>query len=88
MVIEDKPTRFSSQLLEIFTSNYSTELGKGRYGSVYKGHFPDGQPLAVEVLHDYRIDKRIEEQFMAEVNTIGRTYHQNLGRLYGFCFKG
>ncbi|KAL4312386.1 hypothetical protein GQ457_01G007840 [Hibiscus cannabinus] len=24
---------------------------------------------------------------MAEVNTIGRTYHRNLVRLYGFCFE-
>ena len=25
---------------------------------------------------------------MAEVNTIGRTYHRNLVRLYGFYFEG
>ncbi|XVF77905.1 hypothetical protein PTKIN_Ptkin14bG0085300 [Pterospermum kingtungense] len=86
-MLEEKPVRFSSQLLEIFTSNYSTKLGQGGYGAVYKGHFPDGQPLAVKVLNSNGIDKRIEEQFMAEVNTIGWTYHRNLLRLYGFCFE-
>ncbi|XVF29389.1 hypothetical protein REPUB_Repub15cG0116800 [Reevesia pubescens] len=86
-MLKEKPARFSSQLLEIFTSNYSTKLGEGGYGAVYKGHFPDGQTLAVKVLNNYGIDKRIEEQFMAEVNTIGRTYHRNLVRLYGFCFE-
>ncbi|XVE52764.1 hypothetical protein DITRI_Ditri02bG0149700 [Diplodiscus trichospermus] len=86
-MLEEKPARFSSQLLEIFTSNYAIKLGEGGYGAVYKGHFPDGQPLAVKVLNSYGIDKRIEEQFMAEFNTIGRTYHRNLVRLYGFCFE-
>jgi len=73
-------------LLQLFTSNYSTKLGEGGYGAVYKGHFPNGQQLAVKVLN-YGIDKRIEGQFMAEVNTIGRTYHRNLVRLFGFCFE-
>ncbi|XVF29387.1 hypothetical protein REPUB_Repub15cG0116600 [Reevesia pubescens] len=86
-MLEEKPARFSSQLLEIFTSNYSTKLGEGGYGAVYKGHFPCGQTLAVKVLNNDGIDKRIEEQFMAEVNTTGRTYHRNLVRLYGFCFE-
>ncbi|KAL4273080.1 hypothetical protein GQ457_13G000830 [Hibiscus cannabinus] len=87
LVLDEKPTRFSAQLLQIFTSNYSTKLGQGGYGTVFKGHFPDGRPIAVKLLDNYGIDKRIEEQFMAEVNTIGRTYHRNLVRLYGFCFE-
>ncbi|KAK8602685.1 hypothetical protein V6N13_084892 [Hibiscus sabdariffa] len=87
LVLNEKPARFSGQLLQIFTSNYSTKLGEGGYGAVFKGHFPDGRPFAVKLLHDNGTGKRIEEQFMAEVNTIGRTYHQNLVRLYGFCFE-
>ncbi|WRX28734.1 Protein kinase domain - like 10 [Theobroma cacao] len=86
-MLQEKPARLSSQVLEIFTSNYSTKLGEGAYGAVYKGHFPNGGQVAVKVLNNQGIDKRIEEQFMAEVNTIGRTYHRNLVRLYGFCFE-
>lgn len=87
-MLDEKPVRFSSQLLEILTLNYSAKLGQGGYGSVYKGHLHDGEPLAVKVLNNNGItDKRMEEQFMAEVNTIGRTYHRNLVRLYGFCFE-
>ncbi|XVF77906.1 hypothetical protein PTKIN_Ptkin14bG0085400 [Pterospermum kingtungense] len=87
-MLETKPVRFSAQLLEIFPSNYSIKLGQGGFGAVYKGHFSDGQALVVKVLNNYgAIDKRIEEQFMAEVNTIGRTYHRNLVRPYGFCFE-
>ena len=41
--------------------------------------------VAVKVLN-YNASNRVAEQFMAEVGTIGRTYHINLVRLYGFCF--
>ncbi|KAE8654137.1 putative S-locus lectin protein kinase family protein [Hibiscus syriacus] len=47
----------------------------------------DGRPIAVKLLNSHSIDKRIEDQFMAKVNTIGRTYHRNLVRLYGFCVE-
>ncbi|XP_022718118.1 rust resistance kinase Lr10-like [Durio zibethinus] len=86
-VLKEKPARYSSQLLEIFTLNYSTKLGEGGYGAVYKGYFPNGHQIAVKVLNNNGLDKRVDEQFMAEVNTIGRTYHRNLVRLYGFCFE-
>uniref|UniRef100_F6H3B3 Protein kinase domain-containing protein n=1 Tax=Vitis vinifera TaxID=29760 RepID=F6H3B3_VITVI len=52
---------------------------------VYKGQFPNGVKIAVKVLNR-NSDRQTEEQFMAEVGTIGRTYHINLVRLYGFCY--
>lgn len=52
---------------------------------VYKGEFPNGIQVAVKVLKE-NVSKRVEEQFMAEVSTMCRTYHINLVRLYGFCF--
>nr|WIL59819.1 nodulation protein [Melilotus officinalis] len=42
--------------------------------------------IAVKVLHGSS-DKRIDQQFMAEVGTIGKVHHFNLVRLYGFCFE-
>lgn len=45
-----------------------------------------GVLIAVKVLKGYS-DERIEQQFMAEVSTIGRTQHLNLVRLYGFCYE-
>lgn len=84
-IAKEKPIRFSPQQLEGFTKNYSMELGKGGYGVVYKGEFPYGEEVAVKVLKN-NSSKKVEQQFMAEVSTIGRTYHINLVRLYGFCF--
>ncbi|KOM39823.1 hypothetical protein LR48_Vigan04g002100 [Vigna angularis] len=82
----EKPIRFTDQHLRIATDNYSYLLGSGGFGSVYKGIFSDGTIVAVKVLHG-RSDKRNEEQFMAEVGTIGKIHHFNLVRLYGFCFE-
>lgn len=81
----ERPVRFSSQQLRGFTRNYAHKVGSGGFGVVYKGRFPNGAPVAVKVLNS-TLGKRAEEQFMAEVGTIGRTYHINLVRLYGFCF--
>lgn len=81
----EKPIRFSPEQLAGFTENYSTVLGSGGFGVVFKGQFPNGAQVAVKVLNG-ELNKQVEEQFMAEVSTMGRTYHINLVRLYGFCF--
>lgn len=79
-------TRFSSQQLIAFTNDYAEVLGSGGFGVVFKGELENGTAVAVKVLSNAH-DKRIEEQFMAEVSAIGRTHHRNLVRLYGFCFE-
>ncbi|KAG0472282.1 hypothetical protein HPP92_016828 [Vanilla planifolia] len=84
-ILKEKPIRFTPQQLIDFTYNYTEKLGAGGFGVAYKRRFPNGIPVAVKVLHKTQ-DKRAEEQFMAEVATIGRTYHIHLVRLYGFCF--
>ncbi|XP_072952993.1 rust resistance kinase Lr10-like [Typha angustifolia] len=84
-IMKEKPMRFTPQQLLDFTKNYSQQLGAGGFGKVYKGEFPNGIQIAVKVLNS-SIEKRPGEQFIAEVSTIGRTYHKNLVRLYGFCF--
>ena len=89
-VIEDmekqKPIQFTAQQLRIATDNFSVVLGSGGFGIVYKGISRNNIPIAVKVLKGAS-DKIIEEQFIAEVSTMGRTHHYNLVRLYGFCFE-
>ncbi|MCL7050926.1 hypothetical protein MKW94_002278 [Papaver nudicaule] len=79
-------TRFTSQELQDFTNNYTIRLGSGGFGVVYQGQFPSGIKIAVKVLNGNPNSKKVEDQFMAEVGTIGKTYHKNLVRLYGYCF--
>ncbi|XP_010050971.2 rust resistance kinase Lr10 [Eucalyptus grandis] len=80
------PTWFSAEQLAVCTRDDATLLGYGNNGVVFKGELPSGTPVAVKVLKNAH-DKKMEEQFMAEVSSIGRTHHKNLVRLYGFCFE-
>ncbi|KAL6332019.1 hypothetical protein AAG906_020376 [Vitis piasezkii] len=82
----EKSIRFTSQQLRIATDNLSILLGSGGFRAVYKGVFPNGTIVAVKILSGTS-DKRSEEQFMAEVSTIGRIHHLNLLWLHGFCFE-
>ncbi|XP_037446310.1 G-type lectin S-receptor-like serine/threonine-protein kinase At1g34300 [Triticum dicoccoides] len=83
---KEKPIRFTAEQLTGITRNYSMRLGTGGFGTVYRGALPNGLAVAVKVLHPGLDTKTSEEQFMAEMGTIGRTHHINLVRLYGFCF--
>jgi serine/threonine protein kinase len=88
-VVKNRPLRFSSLQLEEFTHNYAEKIGAGGFGVVYRGQIPlpdhGSLPVAVKVLGS-EIGRRAEQQFMAEIGTIGRTSHVSLVRLYGFCF--
>ncbi|CAN6250462.1 unnamed protein product [Urochloa humidicola] len=84
-ILREKSARFTPENLREFTRNYAERLGSGGFGVVYRGAFPNGAQVAVKILKS-TLDRRAEEQFMAEVATAGRTYHINLVRLYGFCF--
>ncbi|XP_028180920.1 rust resistance kinase Lr10-like isoform X2 [Glycine soja] len=82
----EKLIRFTDQQLRIATDNYSSLLGSGGFGKVYRGSLSNGTMIAVKVLRESS-DKRIDEQFMAEVGTLGKVHHFNLVHLHGFCFE-
>ncbi|KAJ8449575.1 LOW QUALITY PROTEIN: hypothetical protein Cgig2_005597 [Carnegiea gigantea] len=84
-IAKEKPIRLYPQELMEITNNFSQVLGSRRFGIVYKGVFPDRAQIAVKLLKDVT-SKNVKEQFKTEVGTMGRTYHINLVRLYGFCF--
>ena len=67
------------------TDNFKTSLGKGGFGSVYKGKLQSGSIVAVKVL---ATSKANGEDFINEVATIGRIHHMNVVRLIGFCANG
>ncbi|KAJ3676836.1 hypothetical protein LUZ60_002560 [Juncus effusus] len=85
-ILKERPIKFTSLNLRSFTCNFSEKIGSGGFGVVYKGQLPNGVPIAVKVLNN-NLEKKAEVQFMAEVGTIGRTYHVNLVKLYGFCYE-
>ena len=47
------------------TENFSTEIGRGGFGTVYKGHLGGGKVIAVKVLSN--ASQQGSEQFLNEV---------------------
>ncbi|KAK9007991.1 hypothetical protein V6N11_074898 [Hibiscus sabdariffa] len=76
---------FGYKDLEKATKNFSEKMGKGGFGSVFKGTLPDGGIIAVKMLESIN---QGEKQFRAEISTIGKINHVNLVRLRGFCSEG
>ncbi|KAG8376955.1 hypothetical protein BUALT_Bualt09G0117900 [Buddleja alternifolia] len=63
------------------TNNFKEELGRGGSGAVYKGVLSDDRVVAVKRLgHVFQ-----EEEYFAEISTIGKINHMNLVRIWGFC---
>ncbi|KAH9323923.1 hypothetical protein KI387_018562, partial [Taxus chinensis] len=76
---------FTYKELQIATKNFRHKLGKGAFGSVFKGTLPDNTIVAVKKLKG---SGQAEKQFHAEISTIGNIQHVNLVRLRGFCTNG
>ncbi|OMP02371.1 hypothetical protein CCACVL1_02822 [Corchorus capsularis] len=91
-IISTNPTEnslmaFGYKDLQKATNNFSEteKLGKGGFGSVFKGTFPDGSLIAVKKLEGIN---QGEKQFRTEVSIVGVIDHVNLIRLRGFCSEG
>ncbi|KAI3768112.1 hypothetical protein L2E82_18544 [Cichorium intybus] len=79
------PNRFKYSEIKKLTNSFHEKLGKGGYGSVYKGQLPDGRLVAVKLLGKAMGNG---EDFINEVASIGGTSHVNIVTLLGFCFDG
>ncbi|KAL5731351.1 hypothetical protein ACHQM5_004089 [Ranunculus cassubicifolius] len=74
--------RYRYSDIKKMTNSFKDEIGRGGYGSVYKGKLPSGRLVAVKVLKE---SKGNGEEFINEVATIGTTNHVNVVSLLGFC---
>ncbi|XP_073138254.1 LEAF RUST 10 DISEASE-RESISTANCEUS RECEPTOR-LIKE PROTEIN KINASE-like 2.1 isoform X2 [Henckelia pumila] len=78
------PRRYKYFELKRITNSFNEKLGKGGYGSVYKGKSSDGRLVAVKILDE---TKDNVNEFMNEVMSISKTSHVNIVALLGFCFE-
>ncbi|XP_073311079.1 rust resistance kinase Lr10-like [Primulina huaijiensis] len=76
------PIRYSYSNIKKMTRGFKEKLGKGGYGSVYKGTLRSGGVVAVKVLSNTSANG---QDFINEVATIGRIHHVNVVELIGYC---
>lgn len=75
--------RYSYKDIQKATQNFTTILGQGSFGPVYKATMHTGEVVAVKVLASD--SKQGEKEFQTEVSLLGRLHHRNLVNLVGYC---
>ncbi|KAI5070141.1 hypothetical protein GOP47_0014484 [Adiantum capillus-veneris] len=89
----DSHLRLSWKSLQQATSGFSHAniLGVGGSATVYKGQLPNDQMIAIKVLQKedntllYSTD--LQNQFLTELDVLGKLRHRNLVRILGYCFN-
>ncbi|CAM0878543.1 unnamed protein product [Alopecurus aequalis] len=84
----DEPSKQPYQLIKQITNDFheSRILGKGGFGTVYKGVYDDGREIAVKVLHNTITSGRLpDKEFQKEFDNLRKLKHPNIIKLVGFC---
>ncbi|XVF81785.1 hypothetical protein PTKIN_Ptkin15bG0184200 [Pterospermum kingtungense] len=75
--------KYSYKDVQKASHNFTTILGEGSFGPVYKGTMPNGGVAAIKVLASN--SHQGEKEFHTEVCLLGRLHHRNLVNLVGYC---
>ena len=79
---------FTYEDLEEVTGGFKEELGKGSFGTVYKGVLASSHNKYVAVRKLDKMMREDEREFKTDVTMIGQTRHKNLVRLLGYYDEG
>ncbi|XP_059595949.1 cold-responsive protein kinase 1 isoform X1 [Vitis vinifera] len=84
----EKTKQISFNELKKATDNFhpSSKIGRGGFGTVYKGTLKNGREVAVKMLSTS--SKQGLREFLTEINTISNVRHPNLVELIGCCVHG
>uniref|UniRef100_A0A0A9D7S2 Protein kinase domain-containing protein n=1 Tax=Arundo donax TaxID=35708 RepID=A0A0A9D7S2_ARUDO len=79
---------FSLNELKAATRNFHMMncIGRGGFGTVYKGNLKDGTQIAIKKLSAE--SKQGTNEFLTEINVVSNIRHPNLVKLIGCCVEG
>ncbi|KAL8229356.1 hypothetical protein R6Q57_014256 [Mikania cordata] len=89
-VVEAGNMVISIQVLKNVTNNFSQEniLGKGGFGTVYKGELHDGTKIAVKRMESGVMSDKGLDEFKSEIAVLTQVRHRHLVTLLGYCLDG
>uniref|UniRef100_A0A3N7FLY2 Protein kinase domain-containing protein n=1 Tax=Populus trichocarpa TaxID=3694 RepID=A0A3N7FLY2_POPTR len=89
-VVRTENMVISIQVLRNVTNNFSEEniLGRGGFGTVYKGELHDGTKIAVKRMESGVISEKGLAEFMSEIAVLTKVRHRHLVALLGYCLDG
>ncbi|KAK5818519.1 putative receptor protein kinase TMK1 [Gossypium arboreum] len=80
----------SVQVLRKGTNDFAeeNELGRGGFGTVYKGVLGDGTELAVKRMEAGVISNKALDEFQSEIAVLSKVRHRHLVSLLGYSIEG
>ncbi|KAJ8773624.1 hypothetical protein K2173_005870 [Erythroxylum novogranatense] len=89
-VVEAGSMVISIQVLRNVTNNFSEQniLGRGGFGTVYKGELHDGTQIAVKRMELGVVGEKGLAEFKSEITVLTKVRHRHLVALLGYCLDG
>ncbi|KAK3040722.1 hypothetical protein RJ639_028012 [Escallonia herrerae] len=89
-IVEAGNMVISIQVLKTVTNNFSQDniLGRGGFGTVYKGELHDGTKIAVKRMESGVMSEKGLEEFKSEIAVLTKVRHRHLVALLGYCLDG
>ncbi|KAL3635916.1 mitogen activated protein kinase [Castilleja foliolosa] len=89
-IVEAGNMVISIQVLRSVTNNFSEKniLGRGGFGTVYKGELHDGTKIGVKRMESGVMSEKGLEEFKSEIAVLTKVRHRHLVALLGYCLDG